>query len=174
MDLFFQFLLVFWRSEHLSDIKAVSLRELTGGLPRGLLVQDPLHRIEDIAAIFRCSKTSQRTILVYCGHNLRHLRCRRLFGVLDLFDPLITLVSQIGQIVLEALHAVVGVAVRALLGAVLFSNPPRLTLTLLESVAEIIGRIALLFGERTGLRIAKHVCEMHKPNFDLSAIHLPV
>ncbi|OMC52993.1 hypothetical protein A5745_23135 [Mycobacterium sp. IS-2888] len=156
------------------DIKAVGLRELTGGLPCGLLIQDPLHRIEDIAAIFRGSKTGQRSILVYGGHNLRHLGSRGLFGVLDLFDPLITLVSQIGQIVLEALHAVVGSAVRAFLGAVLFSNPSRLILTLPESVTEIVSRIALLFGERTGLRIAKHICEMHKPSFDLPTIHLPV
>ncbi|MGE2815099.1 hypothetical protein ACQI5H_08135 [Mycobacterium heidelbergense] len=87
---------------------------------------------------------------------------------------MITLVSQIGQIVLETLHAVVGSAVRALLGAVLFGNPPRLILTLAESIAEIISRIAVLFGERTGLRIMKHVSEVHKSSFDLSAIHLAV
>ncbi|WP_076058511.1 hypothetical protein [Mycobacterium sp. IS-1264] len=152
----------------------MGLRELTSGLPCTLLVEDPLHRIKDIAAIFRGSKAGQGSILVYCGHNLRHLSCRGLFGVLDLFDPLITLVSQIGQIVLETLHAVVGTAVRALLGAVLFGNSPRLILTLAESIAEIISRIALLFGERAGLRVTKHVCEVHKSSFDLAAIHLAV
>jgi hypothetical protein len=47
-----------------------------------------------------------------------------------------------------------------------------LILTLPEGVAEIVSRIALLFGERTGLGIAQHVRKMHKPGVDLSAIDL--
>ncbi|OMC52690.1 hypothetical protein A5747_21080 [Mycobacterium sp. IS-836] len=85
---------------------------------------------------------------------MRHLGCHRLFGVLDFFDPLITLVGQIGQIVLEALHAVVGGAIRALFDTVLFSNLACLIFTPLESVAEIISRIAMLFSQRSGLGIA--------------------
>jgi hypothetical protein len=85
--------LVLWLSKHLPDIKAVGLRELTSRLPGGLLVQDPLHRVEDVAAIFRGSKIGQRSILVYCCHNLRHLGFHGLFGVLDLFDLFVTLVG---------------------------------------------------------------------------------
>jgi hypothetical protein len=85
---------------------------------------------------------------------------------------LISFVGQIRQIVLEAHHAVVGGAIRALLDTVLFSNPPRLIFTPLKSVAKIVGRITLLFGERTGLSIAQHIRKMHVPSFELSTIDL--
>lgn len=158
----------------MSGIKAVGLRELTSRLPQSLFVQDSLHRVEDVAAIFRGSHAGQCSILVYCGDNLRHLGFYRLFGVLDLFDPLITLVCQTCQIALKALHAVVRGAIRTLFDPILFCHPPRLALTLAEGVAEVISCVALLFCERTGLRHSQHICEMSVPSFDLSPIHLPM
>jgi hypothetical protein len=169
-----QAFLVFQLSEHLTDVNTVSLCELASGLSGSLLVENPLHRVEHIAAIFRGSKISQCSILVYCGDNLRNLGFHGLFGVLDLFDPLVALVSQIGQIVLEAHHAVVGGTIRALLDTVFFSNLPRLILALPESVTEIVSRIALLFGEGAGLGIAQHIRKMHVPSFDLTTIDLAV
>jgi hypothetical protein len=152
--------LVVGLSEHFPDIKAVGLCELARRLPSSLRIKDPLHRVEHVAAIFRRGKVGQRSMLVYCGHNLRNLGFHGLFGVLDLFDLFIALLGQIRQIVLEAHHAVVGAAIGALLDTVLFSNPPRLILTLPENIAEIVSRIALLFGERTRLRVAQHAREI--------------
>jgi hypothetical protein len=76
--------------------------------------------------------------------------------------------------VLKALHAVVGGAIPTLLDTVLLSDPPCLIFTLPESIAEIISRIALLFGERTGLRIPQHVRKMYEPSFNLSAVDPPM
>jgi hypothetical protein len=47
-----------------------------------------------------------------------------------------------------------------------------LILSLPESVAKIVCRMALLPGERTGLSVAKHVGKMDKPSFDLTAVEL--
>jgi hypothetical protein len=74
--------------------------------------------------------------------------------------------------VLEAYHAVVRGAIRALLDAVLFGHPSGLILTLAEGVAKIIGRMALLLGKRTALGIAQHVRKIRKSRLDISAVHL--
>ena len=100
--LFFQALLVFGLSEHLTDVDTVGLGELASGLPGSLFVEDPLHRLEYVAAIFRRGQIGQRSILVYQGDNLRHLGFHGLFGVLNLFDLFVALVGQTGQIVLKA------------------------------------------------------------------------
>jgi hypothetical protein len=155
-----QVTLVVGLSEHLPDIKAVGLRELASRLPGSLLVEDPLHPIEYVAAIFRRDQIGQRSILMYHGDNLRHLGLKRPFRVLDLFDLFVALLSQIGQIVLEAYHAVVRGAILALFDAVLFGNPASLTLTLAEGIAKILSRVAPLSGKRTRLGVAQHVCKI--------------
>jgi hypothetical protein len=105
---------------------------------------------------------------------LRHLGLHGLFGVLDLLDLFIALIGQTGQIVLKALHAVVGGAIGALFDAILFSNPPSLIFTLLESVAEVISRVALLFGERTSSSIAQCFGKIGKAGLNVSTIDLAV
>jgi len=111
-------------------------------------------------------------MLVDGGNNLGHLCYLGLFGVLDLFDPFITLLGQIGQIVLKAHHAVVGGGIRALLDAVLFCNTLRLRLALSESVAEIVSGIAPLFGEGASLGMTQQVGKLREPSLDLSAVGL--
>ena len=96
---------------------------------------------------------------MYCGDDLRHLGFHGLFGILNLFDPLVAFLGQIGQIVPEAYHAVVGGAVRALLDAVLFSHLPRLFFTLSEGLAKIVSSKALLFGEWPSLGITQHISQ---------------
>jgi hypothetical protein len=169
-----QILLVFGWSEHLTDVDAVGLCELAGRLPGSLRIEDPLHRVEYVAGILRRGQIGERSILVYHSDNLRHLGLKGLFRVLDLFDLFVALLSQIGKIVLEAYRAVVRGAVRALLDAILFGHLPGLILTLAEDVAKIIGRMALLFGERTRLRIAQHVRKIGKASLDISTIDLAV
>jgi hypothetical protein len=60
-------------SEHSSHVEAVVLRELAGRLSGSLRVEDPLHRVNHIAAILRCGQTGERSILVYYGDDLCHL-----------------------------------------------------------------------------------------------------
>jgi hypothetical protein len=74
--------------------------------------------------------------------------------------------------VLQAYHAVVGGAICALLGAVLFCDLARLFLALAESVTEIVSRKALLLSERTSLSIPQHVSKMCITGLDLPAVHL--
>jgi hypothetical protein len=83
---------------------------------------------------------------VYCSDDLRHLRFYGLFGILYLFDPLVTLLGHVGQIVLEAHHAVVDAAVRVLLNAVLLSNLPRLIFALSVRIAKVVHCVAPLIG----------------------------
>jgi hypothetical protein len=167
-----QILLVFGLSEHLTDVDAVALCELAGGLPGSLRIEDPLHRVEYVAGILRRGQIGERFILVYHSDNLRHLGLKGLFWVLDLFDLFVALLSQIGQIVLEAYHAVVRGAIRALLDAILFGHLPGLILTLTEDVAKIIGRMALLLGKRTTLGIAQHVRKIGESRLYVSAVDL--
>ncbi|WP_445159994.1 hypothetical protein ACTXG5_17505 [Mycobacterium sp. Dal123C01] len=89
-------------------------------------------------------------------------------------DPRVALPGDIGQIVLEAHNAVVGGAIRALFGTVLFSNSSRLIFTLSERVAEVFNRMAMLVGEQTGLSVTQHVRKMYKSCFELSAIELAI
>jgi hypothetical protein len=100
-DVVFEVLLVVPLSKHLANIDAVGLRELASRLRVSLRVEDPLHRIEYVAAIFRRGEIGQRSILVYRGDNLRHLGFHGLFGVLNLFDLFVALFGQTGQIVLK-------------------------------------------------------------------------
>ncbi len=74
-----QALLVVGLSEHLANVETVGLCELARGLPGSLLVQDALHRIEYVAAIFRGGHIGQRSIPVNCGDNLRHFGFKGLF-----------------------------------------------------------------------------------------------
>jgi hypothetical protein len=74
--------------------------------------------------------------------------------------------------VLKALHAVVRGAVGTLFDTVFLSNSPSLIFTLLESVAEIVSCISLLFGEGAGLGIAQRIRKMPVSSFDLSTIDL--
>jgi hypothetical protein len=167
--------LVVGMSEHLACIEAVSLRELASRLSAGpLSVENPLHRIEYVAGPFRCSHVGQRSALIDCEDDLSNLGFRWFFRIFDIFNLLVVLVGQIGQVMLEAHHAVVGGFVCALLCAVLFGYLVRLFLALAESVAEIVGRIALLVREWTSLGIAQHICEMHESSFNFSAVQLAV
>jgi hypothetical protein len=50
-------LLVVGLPEHLSNIDAVGLRELASRLPGSLLIEDPLHRFQHVAATF-CRRES--------------------------------------------------------------------------------------------------------------------
>ncbi|KLO26664.1 hypothetical protein [Mycobacterium haemophilum] len=93
LDLVFEVLFVVRLSEHLADVGAIGLRELPSGLAGSLLVEDPLYRVEYVAAVFRRGQISQRSILVNHGDNLWHFGFRRLFRILDLFDLFITLFS---------------------------------------------------------------------------------
>ncbi|MEE3065651.1 MAG: hypothetical protein VYA67_17165 [Actinomycetota bacterium] len=107
---------------------------------------------------------------MYRGDDLRNFGFRRLFGLLDFVDLLISLFGQGGQIVLEAHHAVIGRAIRVFLSAILIGNLARSDLTLAESISKIVDRITLLLGKRTGPSIAQHLSKIDKIRFDLSAI----
>jgi hypothetical protein len=158
--------------EHLSNIDAVGLRELTSRLPGSLLVEDPLHRFQHVAARFCRRESCQRSRLVYHGNNLWHLCFDGLLRALDLFDLLVALFRHGGQVVLKANRAVVRGAVCALLHTILVRHPPRLLFSLAEGVAKIVGRVSLLSGEWTSLGVVQHVGKMNESTFHLSAIRL--
>ncbi|MCV7412953.1 hypothetical protein AWC05_12115 [Mycobacterium florentinum] len=121
--------------EHVADISAVRLRELARRHADPFRVEYSLHCIQYVAGVFCSGDAGHRPILVYCGDDLRDLGFHGLFGVLDLFDSLIAFGSQIGQVLPEARHTVVGSAVCPLFDAVLFGYRPRLLFTLSEGIA---------------------------------------
>jgi hypothetical protein len=174
LHLILEFPLLIGLPEHLSDVEVVGLCELAGRLPGSFRVEDPLHRVEHVAAILCRCDIGQCSILVYRGDDLCHLGFHGLFGVLDIFDLFIALLSQTGQIVSKALHAVVGSAIRTFLDAVLFGHEVGMLLTLLKGITEIIGRMTPLRGERTRLGILQHVRKLIVSSFDGSAICLAI
>ncbi|WAC93700.1 hypothetical protein [Mycobacterium sp. Aquia_213] len=129
-----------------------------------------MHRVKDVPGVFRCSDVGKRPILLYCGDDLGHFGFHRLFGVFYLFDSLIAFCGNIGQVVLEADHTVVGAAVGVLLGAVLLSNLSRLIFALTVSIAKIVGCMPPLVGEGTGLGMTQRIRKIRKPCLDTSPI----
>jgi hypothetical protein len=106
--------------KQLAGVDTIRLGELSCRLPCCLCIEDPLHRIEHIVPIFCCRDVGQRPVLVNHGNNLCHLDLDRIFGILDSLYPVISLLGQISQIVLEALHAVVCGAIRTFFAAAFF------------------------------------------------------
>jgi hypothetical protein len=96
------------------------------------IIEDALYRIEDIAAIFRRRESCKSSILVYRGNDLTHLGFNGQLGILDFPNSLVALLGQVGQFMLEGLHAVMGGAVRIFLRAVLCCYLPRLSLAAAE------------------------------------------
>ncbi|MCV7425469.1 hypothetical protein [Mycobacterium montefiorense] len=72
-----------------------------------------------------------------------------------LVDAVVTFIGDIGQIVLEAHHTVVGGGVCVLLDAVLLGNLSGLIFALTVSVAQIVHSTAPLFGERPRLGVTE-------------------
>ncbi|ORX05150.1 hypothetical protein AWC29_11930 [Mycobacterium triplex] len=94
---------------------------------------------------------------MYCGNDLRDLRLHGFLGVLDLFDPLIALRGQIGQVMSQANDAVVGGAVCPLLSTIFFGHQPCLLFTPPEGVAEIVSGKSALVCEWPGLGDAQDI-----------------
>ncbi|WP_131829163.1 hypothetical protein [Mycobacterium numidiamassiliense] len=158
-------------SEHIPGVETVSLRELPSRLSSWpFSVENPLHRIEDVAGPFCCCHASQRSALIDCGNDLRNLGFRWFLRLFNIVDLLVVFVSQMGQVLLEAHHAVVGGFVRALFSAILFGYLASLFFALTESIAKIVGRIALLVREWATLGVAQHIREVRKTCLDISAV----
>ena len=159
----------------LLDVDAVCLCELPGGLARF-----PPHResvcvaSNTLPAYFAAAILASARYWCIAATICVTLASTGSLEFLDLFDPLVALLGQTSQIVLEAYRAVVCGAIRTLLDAVLVGDSARLILSLAESVAKIVRRMALLSGEWTSLGVAQHLCKMDKSSFNLTAVDLAV
>ncbi|MEE6139121.1 hypothetical protein SKC41_22670 [Mycobacterium sp. 050128] len=71
---------------------------------------------------------------------------------------------------LEAYHAVEGGTIRALFGTVLLGYLSSVLLASAKGAAEVVDRIALLLGQRSGLGATQQIRKVHETRLDLSAI----
>ncbi|WP_157118404.1 hypothetical protein [Mycobacterium sherrisii] len=157
-------------SEHLAYVKAVILGELAGRLASSFRIENLLHRIKDIARVFCCRDAGKRPILLNCGDDLGHFGFHGHFGIFYRLDALITFRGNIGQVMLEAHHTVVGVTISVLFDAVLLRHLSRLIFALTVSIAKIVGCVAPLVGEGAGLGMAQRVRKMLESCPDTSPI----
>jgi hypothetical protein len=166
--------LVVGLSEHLAHVESVRLSELACRLSGFVRVEDCLHRIRDVAGVFRGDDICLRTVLVYRANDLRHFNFNRLFRVFDFFNLLVAFLRHVRQRVLKVDHAVVSCAVGALFCAVFVGHFVGLLFAVPEGVTEIICSKTLLLSKRACLGIPQYVREMRIRGLDLSTIKFSV
>ncbi|WP_173813956.1 hypothetical protein [Mycobacterium rhizamassiliense] len=135
-------------------------------------IEDRLHCIGHVSGIL-CGKNIRLcSELLNRSYDLRHFRFDRLFRFFDFFDLLIAFLCYIRQRVLEVHHAVVSGAVCSFFGPALVGYFPCLFLAVLKGIAQVVGRVSLLRGERPGQSTVQYIRKVLVRRLDLAPIQL--